>query len=45
MILGAGLGVAVGNGEPAVRDAANWTTLSNNDDGVAVLIDHLLAGR
>ena len=45
MILGAGLGVAMGNAEPAVREAANWTTRSNNDDGVAVLIDHLLAGR
>ena len=45
MILGAGLGVAMANVEPAVREAANWTTRSNNDDGVAVLIDHLLAVR
>lgn len=45
MILGAGLGVAMCNAEPAVREAANWTTRSNNDDGVAVLIDHLLAAR
>ena len=45
MIRGAGLGVAVGNAESALHSAANWITRSNNDDGVAVLIDHLLASR
>ena len=45
MIRGAGLGVAVGNAESALRNAANWMTRSNNDNGVAVLIDHLIASR
>lgn len=45
MIRGAGLGVAVGNAESALRSAADWITRSNNDHGVAVLIDHLLASR
>ena len=44
MIRGAGWGVAMGNADPAVKAAANWTTAGNNDDGVAVLVERLLAG-
>lgn len=45
MIRQAGLGVAMANAVPAVRAVAQRTTLSNNDAGVAVLIDDILAGR
>lgn len=37
-----GLGVAMGNAEPAVRQAADAVTLTNDEDGVAVMLDSLL---
>ena len=43
MIRGAGFGVAMGNAEPTVRKAADWVTGSNAEDGVATLIERLLA--
>ncbi len=39
-----GLGVAMGNAPPAVRRAANRVTLTNDEDGVAVTLEALLAG-
>jgi hydroxymethylpyrimidine pyrophosphatase-like HAD family hydrolase len=45
MIRGAGLGIAMGNAIPAVRDVASRTTLSNREDGVAHAVDHILSGR
>lgn len=39
MIQKAGLGVAMANGSPAVREAADYITLSNNEDGVAAAIE------
>lgn len=39
MIRKAGLGVAMGNASPAVKQAADYITLSNNDDGVAAAIE------
>lgn len=39
----AGLGVAVANAHPSVLDAADEVTLSNHDDGVAVVLERLLA--
>lgn len=44
MIRSAGLGVAVANAIPAVREVAKWHTAGNNEAGVAVFIDRLLAG-
>ncbi len=44
MIREAGLGVAMGNAIPAVRDAAGRHTLRNDDDGVAHAVDHILSG-
>lgn len=44
MIRGAGLGVAMGNAIPAVREAADRHTLTNDQDGVAHAIDHILSG-
>ena len=35
MIEAAGVGVAMENAEPALRDAADWITASNDEDGVA----------
>jgi hydroxymethylpyrimidine pyrophosphatase-like HAD family hydrolase len=39
----AGRRVAVQNASPAVRDAADEVTASNADDGVALVIERLLA--
>lgn len=44
MLRWAGFGVAMANGEPEARSAADHVTLSNNDDGVAVVIEDLLRG-
>lgn len=43
MIRWAGLGVAMANAHPPVKEAADHITLSCDEDGVAVLIDKLLA--
>jgi hydroxymethylpyrimidine pyrophosphatase-like HAD family hydrolase len=43
MIKGAGLGIAMGNAVPTVHAAAQRTTLSNTEDGVAHAIDQILA--
>ena len=45
MIRGAALGVAMANANDQVRKAADWIAPSNNEDGVAALIDRLLAER
>lgn len=45
MIAGAGLGVAMGNAVPRVRDAADRHTRANDDDGVAFAIERILAGE
>lgn len=42
MIRGAALGVAMGNADPRVRQAADWTTGNNEENGVASLIERLL---
>ncbi len=44
LIRWAGLGVAVANAHPLLRDAADEVTASNDDDGVAIVIERLLAG-
>jgi hydroxymethylpyrimidine pyrophosphatase-like HAD family hydrolase len=38
-----GLGVAVANAAPSVREAADEVTASNDDDGVALVIERILA--
>lgn len=43
MIRQAGTGVAMGNAEQEVREAADCVTLSNGEDGVAVMLEKLLA--
>jgi hypothetical protein len=38
MIKEAGLGIAMGNAQDTVKEAADWVTLSNDEDGVAEAI-------
>lgn len=42
MIKYAGHGVAMGNGIPELKEAANVVTLTNEEDGVAVYLDKIL---
>lgn len=45
-IQAAGLGVAMGNAQIAVKENADVVTDSNNDDGIARIIrDYILAGE
>ncbi|NQU75559.1 MAG: HAD family phosphatase [Planctomycetes bacterium] len=44
MLTRAGLGVAMGNAVEAVKQAADFTTAGNDQDGVAQFIDQLLDG-
>ena len=43
LIRWAGLGVAVGNAHPLLKEAADEVTASNDDDGVALVIERILA--
>lgn len=45
MIRGAALGIAMGNAVETIRTAAHRHTARNSEDGVAVAIEHILAGR
>jgi hypothetical protein len=45
MIRNAGLGIAMGNAIPAVKDIAARTTLRNDEDGVAHAVDKILEGE
>jgi Cof subfamily protein (haloacid dehalogenase superfamily) len=42
MIQMAGIGVAVGNAEQALKDAAKYTVASNNDDGFAEAVERFV---
>lgn len=42
MIESAGLGVAMANAQPAVLEAADYVTKSNNEDGVVAVIDKFI---
>lgn len=42
MIQYAGLGVAMGNAVPALKEVADLVTLSNDEDGVAVVVEQIL---
>lgn len=45
MIRGAGLGIAMANAVPAVREVAKRSTLGHNDDGVADALSRILTGE
>ena len=42
MIRGAAYGVAMGNADPVVKQAADWTTGSNQENGIATLVERIL---
>jgi hydroxymethylpyrimidine pyrophosphatase-like HAD family hydrolase len=42
MLRGAGLGVAMGHADLKIREAADHVTGSDDEDGVAMLIDNLI---
>lgn len=44
MIKYAGLGVAMGNAQPAVKEAADVITLSNDEDGIVPVIEKYILG-
>ncbi len=44
MIAGAGLGIAMGNAVPAIKDIAKRQTLTNSEDGVAHAVRAILDG-
>ncbi|TBL88632.1 sugar-phosphatase [Hafnia alvei] len=45
MVEYAGVGVAMGNAEPAIKDAAQFVTTTNQEDGVAVAINKFVFGK
>jgi hydroxymethylpyrimidine pyrophosphatase-like HAD family hydrolase len=45
MLTWAGRSYAMGNAHPDVLAAASGRTVGNNEDGVAVVIERLLAGQ
>jgi len=45
MIEAAGLGVAMANGVPALREIADYVTLSNNEDGVAHVLEKFVLNQ
>ncbi len=45
MLRWAGRGIAVANALPAVVEAADELTLSNDDDGVAIVLEDLVGGQ
>ena len=45
MVREAGLGVAMDNAVEDVKQAADVHTARNDEDGVALAIDHILSGR
>ena len=42
MIQFAGMGVAMSNAQQVVKDNADFITLSNEEDGVAYAVNHLI---
>lgn len=45
MIRYAGLGVAMANAQPQVKEAADYITLSNDEDGVAAVVDMFILNK
>ena len=41
MIQNANLGVAMGQSHPVIKEIANLTTMSNNEDGVAAILNNI----
>jgi hydroxymethylpyrimidine pyrophosphatase-like HAD family hydrolase len=45
MLEGVGLGVAVGNAREEVKKVANQITLTNKEDGVAIILENLFSEK
>ena len=45
MLAAAGVGVAMANGAPETRQAADLVTVSNQEDGVALVLDRWFAAE
>lgn len=45
MLAWAGVGVAMGNAPKAVKEAADFVTKTNDEEGVAWALEHILGGR
>ena len=45
MIKMAGLGVAMGNARDSIKEIANYVTCTNNEHGVAKVIDKFILNR
>lgn len=45
MIKAAGIGVAMGNGEEEVKEAADFVTLTNEEDGVAFAVERFVLSK
>lgn len=45
MLAAAGVGVAMANGAPETRQAADLVTASNQEDGVALVLDRWFAAE
>jgi len=45
MLTWAGHGVAMGNADPATKQVADEVTASNDHDGVALIVEQVLARR
>ena len=45
LVAQAGIGIAMANGVPDLLTVADWVTASNDEDGVALAIDQLLAAE
>ena len=45
MIQEAEIGVAMENGIQSLKEAADYVTLSNDEDGVAAAIEHFILGQ
>jgi hydroxymethylpyrimidine pyrophosphatase-like HAD family hydrolase len=42
MVVQAGFGVAMGNAVPQLKEKADWVTVTNDEDGLALAIEKML---
>ena len=45
MIKGVGVGIAMGNGHPELKAAADRVALPLHEDGIAIMLDELISAR
>lgn len=42
MVVGSGMGVAMGNGHEALKQAADWVCGRNDEDGIVEVVEHII---